>query len=122
MDEQVKHALQNGDVIDITTKGRKSGQSRRIEIRFHNIDGTLYITGTPTRPRNWYANLHANPEFTFHLKRATQADLRARATPIVDAAARRRIIAAIHSKTGRREDLDAWVTRSPLVSVQILEQ
>lgn len=122
MDEQVKRALETGDVIDITTKGRKSDQPRRIEIRFHNIDGTLYITGTPTRKRNWYANLHAHPEFTFHLKRATHADLRAQATPILDPAARRTIIAAIHQKTGRHEDLDAWVERSPLVSVRILEQ
>jgi hypothetical protein len=42
MDEQVKQALEQGGVIDITTSGRKTGQARRIEIRFHNIDGHLY--------------------------------------------------------------------------------
>jgi hypothetical protein len=52
MDEQIKQALEQGGVIDITTSGRKTGQARRIEIRFHNIDGHLYITGTPPRRRN----------------------------------------------------------------------
>ena len=44
---QVQQALTTGQVIDITTIGRKSGQLRRIEIWFHNLDGRLYITGTP---------------------------------------------------------------------------
>jgi deazaflavin-dependent oxidoreductase (nitroreductase family) len=120
MDEQVKHALEQGDVIDITTTGRKTGQARRLEIRFHNIDGQVYITGTPGRPRNWYANLVAHPEFTFHLKRSVQADLPARATPILQQADRRTIIAAIHQKRGVYRDLEAWVSSSPLVSVELL--
>ena len=79
MDAEVKRALELGDVIDITTTGRKTGRPRRIEIRFHNIDGHLYITGTPGRPRDWYANLLAHPEFTFHLK----CDLAAMTTAFV---------------------------------------
>jgi deazaflavin-dependent oxidoreductase (nitroreductase family) len=120
MDEQVKHALEQGDVIDITTTGRKTGQARRLEIRFHNIDGQVYITGTPGRPRNWYANLVAHPEFTFHLKRSVQADLPARATPILQQADRCTIIAAIHQKRGVYRDLEAWVASSPLVAVEFL--
>ncbi|MDQ2999008.1 MAG: nitroreductase/quinone reductase family protein [Chloroflexota bacterium] len=60
MDEQVRHALEHGRTIDITTIGRTSGEPRRIEIWFHNVDGHIYITGTPGR-RSWYANLRANP-------------------------------------------------------------
>jgi len=119
MDEHVKHALEQGDIINITTTGRKTGHSHRKEIRFHNIEERLYITGTPGR-RDWYANLLAHPEFTFHLKRSVRADLRARATPILDKAKRRAIIAAIHRKVGRYRDLDAWVERSPLVVVELL--
>ena len=37
MDEQVQHVLEQGGVIDITTRGRHTGQPRRIEIRFHHI-------------------------------------------------------------------------------------
>jgi deazaflavin-dependent oxidoreductase (nitroreductase family) len=120
MEEQVKRALEEGGVIDITTTGRKTGQARRIEIRFHNIDGPLYMTGTPGRPRDWYANLLAHPEFTFHLKQSVRADLPARATPILDQARRRAIIAAIHQKRGVYRDMEAWVENSPLVAVGLL--
>ena len=66
MDDAVRTALENERVIDITTKGRKTGRSHRIEIWFQNIDGQLYIMGAPGR-RDWFANMIASPEFTFHL-------------------------------------------------------
>jgi deazaflavin-dependent oxidoreductase (nitroreductase family) len=120
MDEQVQHALEHDHLIDITTGGRKTGRPRRIEIRFHNLEGHLYITGRPPRPRDWYANLLAHPQFTFHLKQSVRADLPARATPILDQARRRTILAAIHQKLGRYQDLEVWVESSPLVAVELL--
>jgi deazaflavin-dependent oxidoreductase (nitroreductase family) len=120
MDEQVQQALAQGGVIDITTRGRHTGQPRRIEIRFHHIEGRVYITGRPPRHRDWYANLLAHPEFTFHLKESLQVDLPARATPILDQARRRAIIAAIHQKRGTYQDVEAWVEHSPLVAVELL--
>ena len=120
MHEQVQYALEQGGVIDITTRGRNTGQPRRIEIRFHHIEGQVYITGRPPRRRDWYANLLAHPEFTFHLKQRIQADLPARATPILDQARRRAIIAAIHQKRDVYQDVEAWVERSPLVAVELL--
>jgi deazaflavin-dependent oxidoreductase (nitroreductase family) len=120
MDEQVQQALAQGGVIDITTRGRHTGQPRRIEIRFHHIEGQVYITGRPPRRRDWYANLLAHPEFTFHLKESLQVDLPARATPILDQARRRAIIAAIHQKRGTYQDVEAWVEHSPLVAVELL--
>jgi deazaflavin-dependent oxidoreductase (nitroreductase family) len=119
MDERVQDALQRDRTIDITTRGRKTGQLRRTEIWFHNIDGHLYITGTPGR-RDWYANLLAHPEFTFHLKQSVHADLPARAAPILDAAKRRAIITSIHHKLAGDRDLEAWVKGSPLVVVDLL--
>jgi deazaflavin-dependent oxidoreductase (nitroreductase family) len=120
MDEPVQHALAQGGVIDITTRGRHTGQPRRIEIRFHNIEGQVYITGRPPRRRDWYANLLAHPEFTFHLKESIQADLPARATPILEQARRRAIITAIHQKRSVYQDIEAWVEHSPLVAVELL--
>jgi deazaflavin-dependent oxidoreductase (nitroreductase family) len=117
MNEQVQQALRQDRVIDITTSGRKTGLPRRKEIWFHNVDDRLYITGTPGRPRDWLANLQAQPEFTFHLKESVQADLPARAVPIVDRAARREVLAAILGKLGRSDDLESWVASSPLVEV-----
>ena len=121
MEEAIRTALERDLVIDITTTGRKTGQPRRKEIWFHNVDGQLYITGSPGR-RDWYANLLANPEFTFHLKRSAQADLLARATPIRDTAKRREIFQKIQQRLQRRVgmDVEEWVERSPLVRVDIL--
>jgi deazaflavin-dependent oxidoreductase (nitroreductase family) len=107
-------------VIDITTRGRTTGAPRRIEIRFHYVEGQVYITGRPPRRRDWYANLLAHPEFTFHLKEGLHADVPARATPILDEAQRRAIIAAIHEKRGVYQDVEAWVEYSPLVAVEFL--
>ncbi len=119
MDERMKRALERDRTVDITTTGRRTGQPRRTEIWFHNVDGHFYITGTPGR-RDWYANLLTHPEFTFHLKQSVRADLPARATPILDQARRREILSAIHRKLGGYRDLDAWVEGSPLVAVELL--
>ncbi len=116
MSPQVARALEQDRTIDITTLGRKTGQPRRNEIWFHNLEGRLFITGFPGT-RDWYANLAANPEFTFHLKESVQADLPASARPVLDQAQRREIIAAIHQKLGWSRDLEEWVADSPLVEV-----
>jgi hypothetical protein len=56
----------------------------------------------------------SHPAFTFHPKESLQVDLPARATPILDEARRRAIIAAIHQKRGVYHDVEAWVEHSPL--------
>jgi deazaflavin-dependent oxidoreductase (nitroreductase family) len=117
-DEQIAQALKRDLTIDITTMGRKSGSPRRTEIWFHNLAGRLFITGLPGR-RDWYANLVANPNFTFHLKESVQADLPATARPITAEAERREIIARIHKKLSGDRDLEAWVRDSPLVEVEL---
>ena len=117
MDENVERALERDRTIDITTTGRQSGQPRRLEIWFHNLDGRIYITGLPGR-RDWYANVVANPEFTFHLKQTAQADLPARVRPITDEAERREVLAEILRRLDR-DELDRWVSDAPLVEVEL---
>jgi deazaflavin-dependent oxidoreductase (nitroreductase family) len=116
LDDRVRQALAEGRTIDITTVGRVSGAPRRIEIWFHNLDGRIYITGTPGK-RDWYANLVANPAFQLHLKEGVVADLAARATPITDPAARRAVLTRILGRLNRSADIDAWLAESPLVEV-----
>ena len=118
MTSEIKLALEQDRVIDITTVGRKSGQPRRKEIWFHNVDGRLFITGLPGT-RDWYANLCAHPEFTFHLKESAKADLPAVATPILDQPTKRKIISEIIRKLEWDRDLDEWVANSPLVEVEL---
>jgi len=118
MDTQIEHALQTDRLIDITTIGKKSGKPHRIEIGFHYLDGTLYISGLPGK-RDWYANLVAHPQFTFHVKQSAQADLPARATPITDDATRKQVLSHIVAKWGRQAEIDAFLQNSPLVRVQL---
>jgi deazaflavin-dependent oxidoreductase (nitroreductase family) len=112
--------------VDITTTGAKSGEPRRIEIWFHQIDGRWYITGTPPRTRGWYRNLEGNPRFTFHLKHGVEADLSATARPITDPQERRDVFQGLidgltdPSITAILSDLpplEEWMEFSPLVEV-----
>lgn len=121
MHREIQQALQRGGIIDITTIGRKSGNPHRIEISFHTVDGKVYISGMPGR-RDWFANLLAHPEFTFHLKRGVQADLAARATPIRDVEKRRRLLQTVTRTWGREAQLERFVTDSPLVLVTFPEE
>ena len=119
MDDRIRQALDHGQLIDITTTGRKSGQPRRIEIVFHNIGGRIYISGMPSRrKRAWIANLEADPALTVHLKRAVQADLPGTARVITDEAERRRVLALV-ARAWRRTDVDGMVAWSPLIEVVI---
>jgi deazaflavin-dependent oxidoreductase (nitroreductase family) len=119
MDDQIQQALKKDAIIDITTTGRKSGKQRKIEISFHYFDDEIYISGMPGT-RNWYANLVANPEFTFHLKQSIQADIPARATPITDESKRREILSKVVEKWGRQSEIEEFVKGSPLVEVEFV--
>ena len=118
MQAAIQKALETERVIDITTIGRKTGKSRRIEIWFHTVDGSIYITGTPGK-RGWYANLVSNPDFTFHLKESISVDIRATARPITDVNERRTVLKKIVSSVDSRRKLDEWVAGSPLVEVTL---
>ncbi len=115
LDDRVARALSRGHTIDITTTGRRTGMARRIETVFHNIDGRVVLSGMPG-PRDWYANLLADPHFTFHLKGAVKADLRATARPILEPAERREVMARV-AANWRRTDIDVMLAQSPLVEV-----
>lgn len=123
MDAQVRQALGRGQVIDITTTGRRSGQPRRIEIVSHVIDGRIYITGMPSpRTRAWIHNLSADPRLTVHLKGAVRADVPATARVISDMAERRRIFEWITTHAWRNQDVDTMTRFSPLIEVTPLAQ
>jgi deazaflavin-dependent oxidoreductase (nitroreductase family) len=114
-DPQVAEALKRGETIDITTVGRHTGQPRRIELVYHNVDGRILLSGRPGFPRGWVANLHANPRFTFHLKRSVAADLPATGRVVTDRAERERLLAPIARLW--RMDRGVMVASAPLVEV-----
>jgi len=76
-------SIRNGQLIDLTTTGRRSGDAKRLEIVIFSFDGRLYISGMPGR-RGWLANVVADPRITVHLKGDVEADLPARARVISD--------------------------------------
>jgi deazaflavin-dependent oxidoreductase (nitroreductase family) len=119
MDDRIRGALARGGLVDITTTGRQSGNPRRIEIVFHNIDGRVYISGMPREERrSWLANLESNPRFTLHLKNGVRADLPASARIIGDETERRQVLTDV-ARTWRRNDVEAMVRYSPLIEVTI---
>jgi deazaflavin-dependent oxidoreductase (nitroreductase family) len=113
----IQAALREGGVIDITTTGRRSQLPRRIEIVFFNIDGRLYITGMPGRPRAWLANLAAEPSMTIHLKRGVVADIPASARIIRESAERRRVLTVATAVWRQSDRLEAFVASAPLIEV-----
>ena len=118
MDASIARELERGQVIDMTTTGRRSGQPRRIEIVYHNIDGRIFISGIPRsdRRRAWIANLEADPRLTIHLKGPVAADLPARARIVTDESERRRVLPLV-ARAWNRTDVDEMVRYSPLIEV-----
>jgi len=127
MNEEIKKALNNDRTIDIVTIGAKSGLPRRIEIWFTNVNDRIIICGTPnakgkngTRtPRDWLANLKANPDFTFCLKESLQIELPAKAIEICDKEDRRYLMSAAETQWYRDqvESIDILVNESPIVEI-----
>ncbi len=115
LDDRVAETLKHGETMDITTIGRKSGKSRRIELVYHNVDGHILISGHPGRPRSWLANMVANRRITFHLKRSARADLPATARVITEVAERERFLEPIARLW--RIDRALMVASAPLVEV-----
>ena len=122
MDEDVRNALDADELIDITTIGRRTGESRRIEIGLQRVQGRYFLTGTPGKARAWYANLVARPQFTLHLKQSVTKDLAVSARPIIERDERwvifadlLRPLASITSAPGMGPHL--WIEKSPLVEV-----
>lgn len=116
--------------IDITTTGARTGRPRRIEVWFYRAEGRIYLTTTPAR-RDWYANIVANPDFTFHLKHGVHADLAAIGTPITDPVHRERVFRSVIADLNQPRNpagipqpvapLEAWLAGSPLVLVDFPE-
>lgn len=119
MDDRIRRALDRGQLIDITTTGRRSGMPRRIEIGLLNVNGRLYISGMPSpRTRAWIRNLEAEPRLTIHLKGSVIADVEATARVITDEGERRAVLERI-ARMWRRADVDRMVRYSPLIEVLV---
>jgi hypothetical protein len=130
--DEVLTALLAHRTVDIVTTGARTGQLRTTEIWVTIIGGEVYICGTPNaskpdverKPRDWLANLIANPRFVLRLKQDVHVDLPAEAEPVRDSAARRRILSAPQCEyyVSQSKSLDHAVRDSPIVQVKFVDQ
>ncbi|MFL6079044.1 MAG: nitroreductase family deazaflavin-dependent oxidoreductase [Ornithinibacter sp.] len=120
LDDATRAALNQSQVIDLTTTGRRTGQPRRIEIFLHHDDGRLYITGMPRadRTRDWIHNIAADPHVVVHLKQSVVADVPATARVVTDLDERRPFIEAA-AKRWRRTDVPEMLQHSPLIVLSV---
>ncbi len=120
MESDLRAALGQNQVVDLTTTGRRTGEPRRIEIFLHHLDRRLFITGMP-RPgstRAWLHNVAADPGVVLHLKHTTVADLPATARLVADPDERRPLLSAAAATWGR-DDLDVMMEHSPLIELTV---
>ncbi len=114
-------------MIDIVTRGARSGTMRTTEIWFTKIGDEIFICGTPSadgsqgprRRRDWLANLKAHPEFEFVLKESVEKALSALGTVITDRNERTRVFSSPETKWYRDQagSLARLVDEAPLVRV-----
>lgn len=115
-DADALEALAAHQTIHITTRGRRTGRPRRIEIWWFNVDGRFIITGTPGR-RDWLANLRADPELTVHVD---GRDIPATATPVSDLQLRRRVFTTPRTRWYRTQaELEELIETAPMVEIHL---
>lgn len=118
MNETIQKALQEDNLVDITVTGRKSGKPYKFEIMLRRDAGKYYLAGQP-QPKDWYANMLANPQITLHLKQSAQADLPATAHVVLDEVQRRHLFQLFFSNSDMMTDLEAWVRDAKLVEIRL---
>lgn len=117
---RIMELLRRVETVDITTTGRRSGEPRRIEIWMYEVDGRFVITGTPG-PRDWYANLMADPALMIHLPDGTVVP--AIATPVADREVRHSVFTAEKTWWYRSQTtVDDLIANSPMVELSFPEQ
>ena len=121
INQVVARAIDADTTIDLTTTGRTSGLAHRIEIWMLKVGARLLITGSPG-PRDWYANLMADPACVIHLKERIRADVAARATAAVDPAIRTEVFEHLEASWYRNqgESLETLVAEAPMVELAVV--
>ncbi len=110
-------SLASSRTIDLTTTGRRSGRSARIEIWWFYFEERFIITGTPGR-RDWFANVQADPAVTVHVNGASYPG---RATVVGDRALRRRFFESSSAEVrwyGSQAGLDRLVEAAPMIEIR----
>lgn len=115
----VRTAIERDFTIDLTTLGRRTGRPRRVEIWYLLHEDTPYVTGTPG-PRDWFANVLADPQVIFHLKESITADIPGSARPVKDPDLRFAVFHAPRSDWYRSmTPIERLVAESPMIALDL---
>jgi deazaflavin-dependent oxidoreductase (nitroreductase family) len=89
-------------IVQLTTRGRKSGQPRTVKIWFVVASpSSIYVQHTNPKPADWYRNLVSDPAVTLDFG---SGGISGRATPITDPSKIESVLAMV-----RRKYLAAWI-------------
>ena len=112
-------ALPPTGTCEVSTVGRRSGRTRRVEIWYVVVDGQIVLTGTPG-VRHWLANLREHPEAVLHLREPV-GDFEVVADEVMDPATRRRVIEHAWRLqpwyAAQPYSIDDWVSSAPMVTL-----
>lgn len=102
----------------LTTKGRLSGESHRIEIWFAIIDGVLWVNSGGGRRSDWVKNLIADPNLVVEIG---EESWRAVATPQDEVGAHRarERLAERYQGWKHGQPLSDWATNSLLIRIDV---
>ena len=82
-----------------------------------DVDGRFFITGTPG-PRDWLANLLADPRIVVHLKRRAHLDVDGSAEAVTDPVLRRQVLEHLTARWySSQSPLYELVATAPMVEV-----
>jgi deazaflavin-dependent oxidoreductase (nitroreductase family) len=115
----VDQALASEEYCYLTTRGRRTGNSRTIEIWFGLVGDTLYMLSGGRDRSNWVRNLQRDPAVTIRIGRAVYAG-RARVVGSdseEDALARRLLLAKYAARYAN--GLSDWGSKALPVAVDV---
>lgn len=114
MTPETLRRLANVRTVNLTTVGRQSGNPSTVEIWWFAIDGRFFITGTPG-PRDWLANVRANPGVTIEANGETHEGV---AREITNNATRREVLSHPDTRWYRSQvELDRLVEEAPMIEI-----
>ncbi len=114
MNASTRATLAATRTVDLSTTGRRTGRTSRIEIWWFHVDNRFVITGTPGK-RDWLANVLADPRVTIH---AHGLDHPATARVIDDHGFRRRVFTDPEIGWYRTQaELDRLVADAPMIEI-----
>jgi hypothetical protein len=114
--DQLKSALQDANEVELTVKGRSSGEESSRPIWFVEEDDRILLLPVGGSDSNWYRNIRVNPEIDLA---ADGAELHASATTIEDQAAVAHVVQVFGDKYGADRVKEYYPKRDAAVEVPL---